>query len=68
MASQDIYEDLHGSTLKNQFLVPKFQIGSVHGKTQYSIEERVFHHDDVPQRAVKLICKSIQLLLLYSPQ
>jgi len=44
-----------GSSSGGAFLVPKFQIGSIHGKSHYSIEERVFHDDDIPQRAVELL-------------
>ena len=37
---------------QNQMLKAKFQIGSVHGRVSYKTEDRVFHQNDLPEKAV----------------
>lgn len=34
-------------------LRPKFTIGSVHGRAEYELGERVFHRTDMPEKAVR---------------
>jgi len=43
-------------------LKPKFQIGSIHGRTTYKMEEKVFHPSDVPEKA-KEARKEVEVIL-----
>lgn len=45
--------DLFGETKDFPGLKAKFQIGSVHGRITYNMEDRVFHQSDLPERAVE---------------